>query len=119
MSYYFNNDIPIYLQVLEHIKIQIINKEFLPNQKIPSVREMSLMYEVNPNTIVKALNELENLGLIYTERTNGKFVTKDEDAIKQMQQKTIKEKMDEFFDDMTKLGLSKKEILDILKRSDL
>ena len=77
MSYDFNNDIPIYLQIIEHIKLQIINKTYLPNQKIPSVRDLSVLYEVNPNTVQKALTELETMGLIFTESTNGKFVTGD------------------------------------------
>ena len=64
MGYNFNNEVPIYLQIIEIIKKRIITKEYLPNDKLPSVREFSLMFEVNPNTIQKALSELEELGLI-------------------------------------------------------
>jgi DNA-binding transcriptional regulator YhcF (GntR family) len=70
MGYKFNDETPIYLQIVEYIKMQIISKNYLPCQKIPSVRELSFEFEVNPNTVQKALFELENLGLIYTERTN-------------------------------------------------
>ena len=77
MSYDFNNDLPIYLQIIERIKMQIIKSEFKPLDKLPSVRELSCIYEVNPNTVQKALFELESMGLIFTERTNGKFVTED------------------------------------------
>ena len=81
MSFEFKSDVPIYLQIIENIKMRIISREYLPSERLPSVRELSLHYEVNPNTVQKALSELENMGLIYTERTNGKFVTEDEAVI--------------------------------------
>ena len=118
MSYEFNNEIPIYLQIIEHIKMLIIRKKYLPNEKIPSVRELSLKYGVNPNTIQKALNELENLGLIYTERTNGKFVTNKKDILKKITENTINEKVNDFFNSMEELGLNKKEILKILNNKE-
>ena len=116
MSFDFNNDSPIYLQIIEHIKMQIINKEYLPGAKLPSVREMSLIFEVNPNTIQKALGELEELGLIFTERTNGKFVTLDEKLIMGITKDTVNKKIDDFLQDMSKMGISKKEIIEILKK---
>lgn len=116
MSYQFNNDMPIYLQVLEHIKMQIISKEYLPNQKLPSVREMSLIFEVNPNTIQKALAELEDMGLIYTERTNGKFVTNDLTIINNITKQTINNKIKDFFESMEKLGFNKQQILDLINK---
>ena len=59
MGYDFNNETPIYLQIIEYIKMQIISGAVLPNQKLPSVREYALELGVNPNTIQKALSELE------------------------------------------------------------
>ena len=116
MSFDFKNDIPIYMQIIEHIKLQIISKKYIPNQKIPSVRELSLIFEVNPNTIVKALQELENFGLIYTDRTNGKFVTGDENLIKKLTDESIDKMVSEFFSSMEKIGLSKSDVLDILSK---
>ena len=116
MSFEFTNDMPIYLQVLEHIKMQIISAEYKPNQKLPSVREMSLIYAVNPNTIQKALGELEEMGLIYTERTNGKYVTNDITLIKNITKQTLSAKIKDFFEDMYKLGLEKQEILDLINK---
>ena len=115
MSYNFNNDVPIYLQIIELIKMQIITKEYLPNQKIPSVRELSLIYEVNPNTIQKSLSELEEMGLIYTERTNGKFVTGDDSVIDKAKSDTISNMVEDFCNNMAKLGLCKSEIIKFLK----
>ena len=115
MSFDFNNETPIYLQIIEFIKMQIITKEYLPNQKLPSVRELSMLYGVNPNTIQKSLGELEEMGLIYTERTNGKFVTNDSVVIEKVRQETINTMVDNFYESMAKVGIDKKSIIDILK----
>ena len=77
----FDNNIPIYIQLVEAMKLQIIAGELKPGERIPSVRELAMTHKVNPNTMQKALLELEEMGLIYTERTNGKFVTEDEGLI--------------------------------------
>ena len=114
MGFSFNNETPIYLQIIEDVKIQIINKKYKPKDKLPSVRELSLLYGVNPNTIMKALAELEDIGLIYTERTNGKFVTYNENIINQARAEMVNVMMDKFYNSMEELGFSKKEILDIL-----
>jgi len=118
MSFNFTNETPIFLQIIEHIKSQIISREYLPNQKIPSVRELSLIYEVNPNTVQKALLELENLGLIYTERTNGKFVTNNEATIQKHKEQTIKALVDSFYNNAKKLGVTKEEVLEILNNKE-
>jgi len=114
MSYNFNDDIPIYLQIIEHIKMQIISKKYLPKHKIPSVRELSFEYQVNPNTVQKALLELENMGLIYTERTNGKFITDDETLIARIKKETIHSMIDEFYASMQRIGIEKEKVLKIL-----
>ena len=81
MDAVFNNSVPIYLQIVSEIKKQIVSGKLIPGERIPSVRELALTYKVNPNTMQKALIELEENGLIKTERTNGKFVTEDENII--------------------------------------
>ena len=81
MEFNFDNERPIYIQLVELIRIEIVSGKFKKGERIPSVRELALMMKVNPNTMQKALNELENQKLIYTERTNGKFVTEDEELI--------------------------------------
>lgn len=115
MSFDFNNDVPIYLQIIEDIKIKIISGKYIPNQKLQSVRDLSMVYQVNPNTMQKALAELESIGLIYTERTNGKFITNDASIINSIKENTINERFDEFFKSMADIGLSKKQIIDLLK----
>ncbi len=114
MSYSFNGETPIYLQIIEHIKLQIISKQYVQKQKLPSVRELSFEFEVNPNTVQKALFELENIGLIYTERTNGKFVTEDEKLIEKVWKQTINKMIDDFYASMAKIGLSEEQVLQLL-----
>ena len=116
MSFEFNNETPIFLQIIEHIKMKIISKNYLPNEKLPSVRELSFQFGVNPNTIQKALSELEGMGLIITERTNGKFVTGDEEVIKKVAEQTVSEMIDNFFTSMQQLGFSDREILEMIRK---
>ena len=78
MNYIFDNERPIYIQLVELIRIDIVSGKYEKGSKLPSVRELALTMKVNPNTMQKALVELENEKLIYTERTNGKYVTEDE-----------------------------------------
>ena len=81
MKFEFDNNIPIYIQLVEQIKTFIISGNLKPGERLPSVRDLALQTKVNPNTMQKALTELEELKLIYTERTNGKFVTNDQKLI--------------------------------------
>lgn len=77
MTFEFDNNTPIYIQLVEQLRMHIISGRLAPGERIPSVRELAMMTKVNPNTMQKALSELEDMGLVYTERTNGKFVTED------------------------------------------
>ena len=114
MSFNFEEDTPIYLQIIEYIKMQIISRKLLPKQKLPSVREFSFDLEVNPNTVQKALLELENMGLIFTERTNGKFVTNNEKLIDEIKKQTIQKMVEDFYVSMKKIGIEKEQVLKIL-----
>ena len=77
----FDNNIPIYIQLVDKLKIYIISDKIKVGERLPSVRELAMQLKVNPNTVQRALGELENLKLIYTERTNGKYVTTDKNLI--------------------------------------
>lgn len=111
----FNNNLPIYIQISELIKSQIISGYLKPGDKLMSVREYAVFYKANPNTIQKALIELENENLIYTERTYGKFVTKDKLLIEKNKKKYAQKLAEEFLENMNKIGIDKKEALDYLK----
>ena len=112
----FSNDSPIYLQLFQKLALDIVTGKYKAGEKIPSVRELSSIYKVNPNTVQKALNELEDVTLIYTERTNGKFVTSNKKKIDSYLQKMAKDKTVFYLNDMKNLGYSYKEIISIIER---
>ncbi len=114
MPYNFNNQTPIFIQIIELIKTEIITGKYKSGQKIPSVREFSAQFEVNPNTAQKALLELEEYGLIVTERTSGKFVTKDKEVIERVKKQTVDSLILQFYKSMSALGIDKDRALEIL-----
>ena len=111
MAWELKPDRPIYIQLLDYIKLGIISGKYLPGDKLPSVREAS----VNPNTMQKALVELERLGMVYTQRTSGRFITEDTEMINKIKETVAKEKIVEFFESMEKLGFSPKETIQIIE----
>jgi len=111
----FNNDRPIYIQLLDQLQLLIVSGKIELGERIPSVRDLALEYKVNPNTVQKALQELESMGLIYTERTNGKFVTDDKKLIEKYKKSLAHEHTQNYFENMEKLGFSKEQALNYLK----
>ena len=114
MGYNFSNDKPIFLQLAEVIKSQIVSGKLIACEKLPSVREFALLYGVNPNTVQKALQILEDDGLIYTDRTNGKFVSSSQDKISGTKKQIITQEIDAFFDKLKSMGLTESEIIKII-----
>jgi len=115
MKFEFDNNIPIYIQLVEQLKIYIISGKIKPGDKLPSVRDLALQTQVNPNTMQKALVELEELKLIYTERTNGKYVTTDEKLINNYKRKYADELSNKYFENMQSIGYNYEEVIDYLK----
>ena len=110
----FSNDKPIFMQLADIIKSDILSGKFKSNDKLPSVREFALNYAVNPNTVQKALQLLEDNGLITTDRTNGKFVADNPSQIKTQKNKIINEEIHLFIEKMNGFGLSMKEIKELI-----
>ena len=115
MKFIFDNSIPIYIQLVEQLKIYIISGKIKPGERLPSVRELALLTKVNPNTMQKALVELEQLGLVYTERTNGKYVTTDKSLIDKYKEEYASSISNTYFTSMQNLGFTKKETINYLK----
>lgn len=111
----FDNNIPIYIQLVEYLKKEIILGKFKIGERLPSVRDLALLLKVNPNTMQKALIELENQKLIYTERTNGKYVTEDKKIIDKIKNNYAKELTNKYFFNMKSIGFNEKEIIDYIK----
>ena len=115
MDYIFDNERPIYIQLVEIIRVQIVSGKFQKGERLPSVRELALTMKVNPNTMQKALVELENEKLIYTERTNGKYVTEDESLIEKVKKELAKEKVNNYLNSMNDIGISYDEAIKYLQ----
>ena len=111
----FKNGIPIYIQLISYVKISIVNGKYPPGSKIPAVREMALEVGVNPNTVQRAFTELEREGLLRTERTNGRFVTEDSDMLISVKKNMSDSMIEEFFNKLEQLGMSRKEIVESVK----
>ena len=118
MEFTFDNNIPIYIQLLEYLKIYLISGVFKCGEKLPSVREFSTTFKVNPNTMQKALAELENMNLIYTERTNGKYVTKDKMLIEKLKDEYAITLARSYFQGMKRIGLGKADSIKYLEGID-
>ena len=84
MPWNLDSSRPIYLQIIERVQMDIITGRYQPGDKLPSVRDLAQEAAVNPNTMQKALSELERSGLIYSQRTSGRFITEDKELIHQM-----------------------------------
>lgn len=117
MEHEFNNELPIYLQLAKMIENDIISGRMNPGDKLISVREMAFNYTVNPNTVQRALNELENRGLISTERTTGKFITEDITILDQIRKQRITELSESYLASMKMLGTNENEAIDCLKET--
>lgn len=111
----FSNDKPIYAQIVEQIKKLIVSGELKPGEKIAAVRELAGEAEVNPNTMQRALAELEQTGLIYTQRTSGRFITDNMALIQKMKDELANEKIREFLEGMKQMGYSKEQLADLIK----
>lgn len=115
MVFNFDNERPIYIQLVEVLKLAIITGKYPLGSKLPSVRELALHAKVNPNTLQKALGELESDKLIYTERTNGKYVTNDAKLIEKLKDEYAIELAKSYFQGMKRIGLGKADSIKYLK----
>lgn len=115
MKFSFDNDKPIYIQLVEQLKNCIISGNIKSGEKLPSVRELAIQAKVNPNTVQKALQELEDIELIYTERTNGKFVTNNQSLIEKYKKSYAKELTNKYILDMKSIGINASHIIEYLK----
>ena len=115
MDYIFDNERPIYVQLVEKLRIEIVSGKLKSGERIPSVRELALTARVNPNTMQKALSELESEGLVYTERTNGKFVTDNKELIEKIKRKLAEEKVNNYIKDMKNIGITYEQSIQYLQ----
>ena len=114
MEWTFRNDLPIYSQLVEQIKLAIVSGVYVPGERLSSVRDLAADAGVNPNTMQRALQELEREGLVFSQRTSGRFVTEDVPLIESAKRSIAEERLREFLAAMEKLGYSRGGIVALL-----
>lgn len=117
MPWELDNERPIYLQLMERIQMDIIAGKYKPGDKLPSVRDLAVEAAVNPNTMQKALSELERNGLVYSQRTSGRFITDDEMMLEKLKKEQASYYISEFFENMRQLGFLDEEILAMIQEA--
>ena len=106
MTWDFKSDQPIYRQLMDALRMRIVNGTYPPGERIPAVRELAMEAGVNPNTMQRALAELEREGLLVSQRTSGRFVTDDQDLMQALRVNMAREYIAEMFEMLRRLGLS-------------
>ena len=115
MDYKLDENMPIYIQIMQKVRDAIASGEWVPGQKIPSVRELAGLFEVNPNTMQRAMLELEREGLLVSERTAGRFVTEDKNQIKRLKKEVAIAAADAFRNAMLELGYTPEEMIEFFR----
>ena len=114
MEWHFQNDTPIYAQLIDQIRLRIAAGIYIPGEKLPSVRELALSAGVNPNTMQRAMAELERLELVYSQRTAGRYVTEDAQKIETVRKTLAQACIERFLSDMEQLGFPPAEAAALL-----
>ena len=117
MAWNLQSDRPIYAQLVEQIQRMIVTGIFPAGSKMPSVRELATEAAVNPNTMQRALSKLEDDGLLYTQRTSGRFVTEEADRIMETKQTLANELIQQFMENMNRLGFTREQAVELLKNA--
>ena len=116
MEWTFRNDLPIYSQLVEQLTLAIVSGVFAPGERLSSVRDMAAEAGVNPNTLQRALQELERQGLVYSQRTSGRFVTEDTRTIENCRLALAQGQVRAFCEAMEKLGYTRAELPALLQK---
>lgn len=111
----FKENQTIYSQIENYVKKRIFTGEYRPGERLPAIREFAVEMKVNPNTIVKVYSDLEAEGLIFSERTNGKFVTEDKTLIEKEKIKYIKCEVKEFIASVKDMTAGEEDIIKYIK----
>ena len=115
MAWDLDSDRPIYAQLVERLQVQIVSGYYPPGGKLPSVRELASVAAVNPNTMQKALVELERQGFLYTQRTSGRFV-KEDISQRKLREEQAQQFMKEFTEKMLTIGYDNSELVEIYEK---
>ncbi len=114
MTWELKNDRPIFRQLVEHIQLMIVSGGYKPGEKLPSVRDLAAEAAVNPNTMQKALADLEQSGLVYAQRTSGRYITEDEGMIAKLKNELATQQILDFLERMGQIGFSKEQTIELM-----
>jgi len=117
MEFIVNNREPVYLQVVRHFKQQIAKRLLEAGQEIPSRRELAVQFNINPNTVQKAYKEMEEQGLITTERNFPSKITTDINVLNGVRNELIMEAVNEFVDSIKVINVPVEELLTMVKQN--
>ena len=115
MNWHFNSDMPIYTQLISQIKFAIVSGELPPGERMSTVRDLASEAGVNPNTMQRAFQELEREGLVFSQRSSGRFVTEDVSIIEKAKIALAQEHISKFISSMERLGYNRAEIIALLE----
>lgn len=116
MSWNLDSSRPIYAQIIEKVSLDIVSGKYQPGDKLPSVRDLAAQAGVNPNTMQKALSELERENLVHSARTSGRFITEDKDMIEKMREELASTQIKEFLDKMSQMGFDYNKTVALLEK---
>ena len=116
MLWELDSDRPIYAQIVDRLKHEIVSGFYPPGSRLPSVRDLAAQASVNPNTMQRALAEMEREGLMFTNRTSGRYVTEDREMIGKVREQIAGERITEFLSGMSQLGFTEQDIVALLKK---
>ena len=116
MPWNLDNNRPIYLQLVERIQMDIVSGVYHAGDKLPSVRELAADAAVNPNTMQKAFTEVERSGLVYTQRTNGRYITEDQERISRVREELARECTQSYLSNIRRLGYEREQALALAQK---
>ncbi|HEL1586334.1 TPA: GntR family transcriptional regulator [Streptococcus suis] len=111
MAWKFDNNVPIYIQITNTIKLQIVTNQLKPGDKLPTVRDLAETAGVNPNTVQRALSDLESEGFVYSVRTTGRFVTDNLELIQETRLALAQTELENFVTNMVDLGFGQDQLV--------
>ncbi len=117
MTWELKNDRPIFRQLVEHIQLMIVSGGYKPGEKLPSVRDLAAEASVNPNTMQKALADLEQNSLVYAQRTSGRYITEDEGMIAKLKNELATQQILDFLEKMGQIGFSKQQTIELMTKT--
>lgn len=112
----FDSAIPIYLQIIDLYKKEMLKGKIKMGDKILSQREFARKYKVNPNTVQRAYREMERMNLVQTLRGQGTFISADEETIKMMKVESAKQYLKTFIEEMNSLGYKKTDVIELVDK---